>query len=117
MPSRTDVHALKRKLRGCYKTLDDAYADLSPKSVYNEGEGGQYPERGLVRRVWDYGAPGTDVLPDEGQADHNGMKALRHRLAAKLGLSFLSASGSAVVYGKPTEIANGYVFVRARGWR
>lgn len=76
MSGRPDVQQVKQRLRAKYQTLEGAIADLSPKEVYRENEGANYPSRDLVRRVWNYGQPGTDVVPDAGGPDHNGWKAL-----------------------------------------
>lgn len=102
---------MKAKLRARYKTLEDAYTVLSPKEVYDANEGGRYPSRALVRRVWDYGEPGTDVLPDAGGQDHDGWKALRGLLAAELSVAFVTSTGKAVRYEEyPPPEADRFVF-------
>ncbi|MCC6651532.1 MAG: hypothetical protein IT348_10335 [Candidatus Eisenbacteria bacterium] len=80
------VLAVKAVLRDMYVDLRHAIADLDLKDHYREGEGARYPDKQLVRRVWFYGEPGTDGVPQPGDPNPNGLLALAGMLQSKRGI-------------------------------
>ncbi|MBI3201450.1 MAG: hypothetical protein HYZ29_07900 [Myxococcales bacterium] len=70
------IIAVKALLRETYMDLSHAVADLGLQDSYDEGKGAEYPQKQLVRRVWFYGQPGTEGVPEPGHIDPNGLSAL-----------------------------------------